>query len=245
MCMNVSPENVSAAVLGGGLSHRGPRLPHRWRCGRSGAFTLLELLAVISIILVLAALLFPAFGSFRARSLDVKCVNNLRQIGQLISVYASENDGWYPWGYDNLTTSPFWAGGALTILVDPNSKASGPPTRKNVIDLFRCPSCSFKGSAVDYGINVRVAGWSAGATPHHPRFKAVNVRRPQETVLVADNGNDSGSVPRNDRPYFDNMFWPYQENIGIRHGGKANILFCDQHIEKRAPSELTAANILP
>jgi prepilin-type processing-associated H-X9-DG protein len=64
--------------------------------GRS-AFTLLELLAVIFIIVVVVAILLPTINHTRGDTADrVKCGSNLRQIGQAIMLYANENKGQYP-----------------------------------------------------------------------------------------------------------------------------------------------------
>lgn len=54
------------------------------------AFTLVELLVVISIIALLMALVLPMLGRARVRALDVDCSNNLRQIGAALYMYALE-----------------------------------------------------------------------------------------------------------------------------------------------------------
>jgi prepilin-type processing-associated H-X9-DG protein len=54
------------------------------------------LLASIAIIAVLAALLFPAFRSYREKADGVTCVSNLRQIGMAVQNYVARNDGRYP-----------------------------------------------------------------------------------------------------------------------------------------------------
>jgi type II secretory pathway pseudopilin PulG len=63
---------------------------------RFAAFTLVELLAVIAIILFLVALLMPAFSRIRETVKNTKCMNNLRQITQVSFVYAADNDGFAP-----------------------------------------------------------------------------------------------------------------------------------------------------
>jgi prepilin-type N-terminal cleavage/methylation domain-containing protein len=73
------------------IAHVAPRVS-----GRTG-FTLIELLVVIAIIAILAALLLPALSNAKARALRISCLNNLKQHGIALSIYASDSG-------DNLPT---------------------------------------------------------------------------------------------------------------------------------------------
>lgn len=59
------------------------------------AFTLVELLVVISIIAILAGLLMSALAQAMSSGRSVSCISNLKQLGTALQGYASEHDGAY------------------------------------------------------------------------------------------------------------------------------------------------------
>jgi prepilin-type N-terminal cleavage/methylation domain-containing protein len=63
------------------------------------AFTLIELLVVIAIIGILASMILPSLTRAKQKARVMQCINNLRQIGMGIQMYAHDNKDYFPAGY--------------------------------------------------------------------------------------------------------------------------------------------------
>ncbi|MEA3209348.1 MAG: hypothetical protein QOE70_2405 [Chthoniobacter sp.] len=82
------------------------------------AFTLVELLVVISIIAILAGLLLPVLGRVQEGANSTKCTSNLRQIASAINAYTIDHDGRLP--------------GPLAISQYPKAEAADAPDQQLV-----------------------------------------------------------------------------------------------------------------
>lgn len=85
---------------------------------RSRAFTLIELLTVIAIIGVLAAIIVGSISKIRDAARRSTCVSNLRQIDTAFPLYAADNNGFYP--AVRQATYPYPGGGGYTAANPPH-----------------------------------------------------------------------------------------------------------------------------
>ncbi len=181
------------------------------------AFTLVELLVVIAMVGILAALLLPALGRARDQARRAECSGNLRQVGQAFHLYADDHaDG-------------------LPVLPDPNPYPNGVGAYykqlvKRYLGLtgraspdervFICPSDRTVHRQVVHAFtSFTFNGYEVGAEdlPRITGKKLGGIGRPAQAVLVGEW-----------TAYFGGSWHPSRE--GNYRGERSELGFVDGHV---------------
>ena len=107
------------------------------KSNRKSGFTLVEIMIVVAIIGLLAAIAIPSFVNARTKSQQNACINNLRQISGSKDQYALDKGGTAPTALSDLVPT--------YITKDPTCPASGNYT---VGALGTDPSCTVNGHTI-------------------------------------------------------------------------------------------------
>jgi prepilin-type N-terminal cleavage/methylation domain-containing protein/prepilin-type processing-associated H-X9-DG protein len=203
--------------------------------GRRAGFTLVELLVVIAVIALLAAILFPVFARARENARRSSCQSNLRQIGLGILQYAQD--------YDELVPARQHASGS----VSPRSwRGMLQPYIKSA-DVFRCPSNRANAANAADGIrrSYNCNGLSSTANlcgtapmPEIPTGTPVHLARIQNTaqlILVVE-GREGFPEMRIDNNMYGSTTSYGRGDFFAGHLGTANFLFADGHVKSLKPT---------
>jgi len=203
---------------------------------------LIELLAVMAVVAVLVALLFPVLSTMRENANRAKCMSNLKQIGVGVTMYTQEHDYWLPSssnGQASLWTeavAPYILGNDFTA----NEDVSNPAVlekRRSIMSVFLCPSTAHgdlrtrsEGSAGNYGPTNYAYCNRCGMqlTGDYGGVNLLRVSKPSAAVLIADAGVRSWMPTCAE--FYD------QHEMGTLHRGGANLLYLDGHVGWTVPS---------
>lgn len=203
------------------------------------AFSLIELLAVIAIIGVLAGLVFTTVGRMRASAQAATCLSNLRQIGQAALQWSGENQGYMVpcnQGADGAALWPSLLAPHLNTAFALNNPGKQPA-------IYCCPSAAsdFSDSEKNaYFVSYRanIAGASQGANAYHPKYTTLKlsvIGNPAAFPLIVDG---APRQPNNWRGWFGTSQGD-KTLLGFYHSEKANRVFLDGHVDSAVLSGWT------
>jgi prepilin-type processing-associated H-X9-DG protein/prepilin-type N-terminal cleavage/methylation domain-containing protein len=207
------------------------------RTVRAG-FSLVEVLVIVAIVAVLAAILFPLFARSQEKGRSTTCLANMRQIGTAVLLYAQDSDNQMPLNASDVkdfanTKGEEW---------HPNWLSGITPYTRNTA-LFRCPE------AVPAQDDAALPNAAPGITPTAVSDSSVqgngvvmqrrltDIPAPDRIVFL---GEERIRVSRallrprlgsgdsyNSWHGLDDV--THEERYNNNHNGGGNLLFCDGH----------------
>lgn len=207
------------------------------------AFTLVELLVVISIIALLLSILMPALGKAKSMAKRLVCANNLRQIDLAIRLYLDGNDSRFPCAQDPVYIDPntgsaiwLWMGRGWRKFVEPH--LGGNIDANNPSVLF-CPSDptaeqKFESTSYSYSMafyhspdqikNMTSPGYTCGSSPSVQSIpqQSSSVATPYGKIIIGEWNSNHLRVTETGWYGFGG-WWCWQ--------GSRNYLFADGHVD--------------
>lgn len=207
---------------------------HRPRSGRPG-FTLTELLVVILIIAVLAALLTVTVTKLRASAHSANCVNNLRQMSTGLFSYLGDNNNILPSNvYNGINTTYKPDSKTLSRFIGPHMGYESTIETPNYGPIFECPA-----HVKTYGLQTE----KAGGRPSYvvARYKPTSLpwgSYPSGTAVFTPSTLSSLETKLDDgkpiRLSRARMIQDYPETPVI-HGKYINAVYFDGHVGRIDP----------
>lgn len=189
----------------------------RGRYGLPCCFTLIEMLCVIAIIGILAALLMPSLVKALEQGRQVACANNLRQACLSLLEYAENHNQIIP--TRGAESSGGWEGASYYCTVYPR-------TNTHPAEYWLCPSVptremeplTLRTTKKTYGTFLSCAANGAYF------YKLRAIQKPSQVPLVLDSLGTDGRM----RSIIENVLQGY---IGMLHFEASNVNFVDGHVD--------------
>lgn len=196
-------------------------------------FTLVELLVVIAVIAILASLLLPTLSAALNKAGAIQCINNLKQTGLNLQMYANDHQDMIPISYASSNNRAQWA---MEI---------GGETAKLPKTVF-CPSIPLEKNA-SYTYGIKGGPWYAYEDAFNGNEAYQNVgtsgkvlhlgklKRPSEYFILADSIRFGGS----NRGKGGYMLAPSLSiGIHLRHINRSSLLFAAGNVSAESGRQI-------
>jgi prepilin-type processing-associated H-X9-DG protein/prepilin-type N-terminal cleavage/methylation domain-containing protein len=227
----------------------------------NSALTLVELLVVIAIIGILAVLLLTAISQAKGKALRIQCVNNVRQLGIGLQAFVADNNfyplfvdpphgAWVamlehtelsPQGNStNRISFSQWVGQGVWKCPAANKPANLPPHSGYFSYGYNCYGLTRPTDTISLGLGGHNL-WDPPRNPAATNLPAPPVHEsevvsPSEMIAIGDDFyggsgviKDGGLVIGRTSGLQD--YYGSTKRSYARHQGKANMVFCDGHVE--------------
>lgn len=182
---------------------------HLHHPARHAAFTLVELLVVISVIAVLIGILLPALAGARRAGRSSMCLSNLRQLAMISRQYADENKGRGPAIGQPYSAIPNWA---FVVQAAAGRNGSTSAEVYAPASVLACPEASaFYGLAMQRTYAINATGHAGVVEPNGksdadnydttladgdraPAIQFDAITRPSDTPLFVDSLVDQSQI---------------------------------------------------
>jgi prepilin-type processing-associated H-X9-DG protein len=209
--------------------------------------TLVELLVVITIIVVLAALSIVSIARLRSTARGATCISNLRQIGATMLMYSADKNGQLPPLEDRTAPGDALKGIWPQIIADAGYLERVTNSRGRLscnAGVWACPECTvvqtnYQGYGGAEGTVLIV---KKSSLPESGSAYVSKIPRPERTWLVGDAVATPKDLKSGWYAIWGNPSSWGGKSPGARHGGKVNVCMVDGHVESLTLKELNASD---
>jgi prepilin-type N-terminal cleavage/methylation domain-containing protein/prepilin-type processing-associated H-X9-DG protein len=209
-------------------------------------FTLIELLIVISIIALLAAILFPVFSRARESARRSSCLSNMKQLGTALLMYTQDYDEAMCGNASNADEGAGLALGFMDAAAGRNWAASLMPYVKN-LQVFVCPSAVPYSKVGGNSAYFELSTTGAGNTSYAGNYivedrKLAAIPEPARIVMLREFKFYQCTAQMRPVPSGSNFVQFQHANLEYSHFEGANRLFCDGHAKWAKKTSMTFAD---